>query len=173
MVWAFSPAGDRFTGFYWNEGQTGQAEGMISGRRTSRDVGQCPQWVKAASGVEGQVAQDLAGSGRVRLYGVNFDSDSDQIRPESAPMLEHIAAVLKAHPDWRLAVEGHTDSTSTPEHNQTLSERRAAAVSAWLTAHAVEAARLSAKGFGQTRPVADNDSELGRSQNRRVELARQ
>ena len=69
-------------------------------------------------------------------------------------------------------MEGHTDNTSTPAHNQQLSERRAQAVVAALTQQGVAASRLQAAGFGQTRPLADNATEPGRAQNRRVELVK-
>ena len=86
-------------------------------------------------------------------------------------MVEKIAAMLREKPDWKLAIEGHTDSTATAVHNQDLSQRRARAVLASLTAAGIDASRLSATGYGATRPVADNDSSTGRAQNRRVELA--
>jgi len=72
-----------------------------------------------------------------------------------------------------LRVEGHTDNQGSAAANQALSEKRAQAVVAWLTSHGVAAARLTAKGFGQTKPVADNAAEEGRAKNRRVELAKQ
>ena len=108
-VWVFSPAGDSFVGLYWNEGQTGPAEGSFEGQRTSKTIGSCPQWSNGSSGIEAQVAGDLSSTGTSRLYGVNFDSDFDQIRPEFKPLLDHVANVLKAHPNWRVTVNGHTD----------------------------------------------------------------
>ncbi|HEY8714481.1 MAG TPA: OmpA family protein [Candidatus Acidoferrum sp.] len=75
--------------------------------------------------------------------------------------------------DLKLKVEGHTDNQGNAAANQALSERRAQAVVAWLTAHGVQASRLSAEGLGQTKPVADNGSEEGRAKNRRVELVKQ
>jgi len=70
-------------------------------------------------------------------------------------------------------VEGHTDNQGNAAANQALSERRAQAVVAWLSAHGIAASRLSAKGLGQTNPVADNTTEDGRAKNRRVELVKQ
>ncbi len=72
----------------------------------------------------------------------------------------------------KLRVEGHTDNQGNAAANQGLSEKRAQAVVVWLTAHGVAAARLTAKGFGQTKPVAENGTEEGRAKNRRVELAK-
>ena len=109
---------------------------------------------------------------RLRLYGINFDSDSDKLRDESKPTLDLVAAVLKAHADWKVTVEGHTDSTSTPEHNQDLSTRRAEAVRQYLAGAGIDASRLTAQGLGSSKPVAPNDNALGRAANRRVELAR-
>lgn len=80
--------------------------------------------------------------------------------------------MLRANPALRLAVEGHTDNTSTVAHNQQLSEARARAVVAALTAQGTAADRLQAAGFGQTQPLADNATETGRAQNRRVELVK-
>lgn len=80
--------------------------------------------------------------------------------------------LLAESPDLRLAVQGHTDNTSTPAHNQQLSEARARAVAASLTAQGVAAGRLQAAGFGQTRPLADNATDAGRARNRRVELVK-
>ena len=121
---------------------------------------------------EDQLASDLKQNGRVRLYGINFDSDSATIRDESKPTLDIVASMLKSNPEFKVTIEGHTDATSTPEHNQELSESRANAVKAYLAGAGVDAARLTAAGFGATKPVATNDNALGRAENRRVELAR-
>lgn len=80
--------------------------------------------------------------------------------------------LLADSPDLRLAVQGHTDNTSTPAHNQQLSEARAQAVAAALAAQGIAAGRLQPAGFGQTRPLADNATEAGRALNRRVELVK-
>ena len=78
--------------------------------------------------------------------------------------------LLTENPELRLTVQGHTDNTSTPAHNQQLSAARAQAVVAALTAQGIAAARLQAAGFGQTQPLADNATAAGRARNRRVEL---
>jgi outer membrane protein OmpA-like peptidoglycan-associated protein len=106
------------------------------------------------------------------VYGINFDTDSDRIKEESKPTLDKIVALLKAEPGWKLTIEGHTDSTASMEYNQRLSERRAAAVSSYLAAAGIDGSRLSSVGYGATRPVAANDTPLGRAQNRRVELTK-
>ena len=106
------------------------------------------------------------------LY-LNFDPDKTTLRPDAQPVLAEVLTLLTQNPDLRLAVQGHTDNTSTPTHNQQLSEGRARAVVAALTAQGITAARLTAQGFGQTQPLADNATEAGRAQNRRVELVKE
>ncbi|HJR54677.1 MAG TPA: OmpA family protein [Gemmatimonadota bacterium] len=115
----------------------------------------------------------LAAEGRVATQGILFDIGSDRIRPESTPTLEKIGTMLAERPDLRLVIEGHTDSLGDDAMNQTLSERRAAAIKAYLLeAHGIDPARLETAGYGETRPVADNGTPEGRQQNRRVELVR-
>jgi outer membrane protein OmpA-like peptidoglycan-associated protein len=80
---------------------------------------------------------------------------------------------MQSEPSWKLTIEGHTDSTGSSDYNQKLSLQRADAVKAYLVAAGIEAGFLQTKGFGSAKPVADNASELGRAQNRRVELVRQ
>jgi OmpA-OmpF porin, OOP family len=95
------------------------------------------------------------------------------LRPESTPTLKEIADMLAAPPDLKLTIEGHTDNVGAAAANQTLSEKRAAAVKAYLvgTAH-VDASRLASKGFGATKPVGPNTTAEGRQNNRRVELVK-
>jgi outer membrane protein OmpA-like peptidoglycan-associated protein len=115
----------------------------------------------------------LAGAGRVTAEGVLFDTNSDRLRAESAPVLKEIADMLAAHPELRLSIEGHTDDVGRAADNQALSAKRAAAVRAYLVAqHGVAADRLTAQGFGATKPVAGNTDEAGRQKNRRVELVK-
>jgi OOP family OmpA-OmpF porin len=111
--------------------------------------------------------------GRARIYGANFDPDSDRLKEDSRPTLDRIVATLKKHPDWRLTIEGHTDSTSTPEHNKSLSERRAVALKNYLQASGIDPSRLTTVGYGSTKPVAGNETPVGRAMNRRVELVKQ
>jgi len=119
------------------------------------------------------MTRDLEQSGRTRVYGINFDSDSDRIKEESKPTLDQIVAMLKAKADWKMSIEGHTDSTSTPRHNQGLSERRAVSVKNYLTTAGIDKSRLTTVGYGQDKPVAPNDNPIGKAQNRRVELVKQ
>jgi outer membrane protein OmpA-like peptidoglycan-associated protein len=115
----------------------------------------------------------LVKEGRVSTQGVLFATNSARIRPESTPTLLEIGTMLQENPDLRIAIEGHTDSEGTTEFNQDLSERRAAAVKAYLvTEMRIDAARLQAMGFGESSPVASNETPEGRAQNRRVDLVR-
>ena len=116
-----------------------------------------------------QSAIDSGGS--INLYGIQFDSGEDTLRPDSKPTLDEIARLLAAKPALRLTIVGHTDNVGTESYNLDLSNRRAARVVAELTsAHGIEASRLTAEGAGMGRPVATNDTDDGRAKNRRVEL---
>ncbi len=116
---------------------------------------------------------ELSASGRVATQGIYFDTGSDQIRPESSPTLKEIAQMLSEHPDLQLAIEGHTDNVGAAVTNQTLSEHRAEAVKQALsTVYKIDPARLTAGGFGSTKPALPNDTPEGRQANRRVELVK-
>ena len=115
----------------------------------------------------------IAEKGRVATQGIYFDTGSDRIRPESAPTLKEIADMLKEHADLKLTIEGHTDNVGAAASNQSLSEKRAAAVRQHLMEnYSIEEARLTAKGLGATKPVGSNDTPEGRQNNRRVELVK-
>ena len=118
-----------------------------------------------------ELADKLSKDGFVTLY-VNFDTGKSTIKPDSAETLDAAAAALKAVGSLKVEVDGHTDNVGTPEANQRLSQERAQAVMAALVARGVKADRLSAKGYGQTAPIADNRTEEGRAKNRRVELVK-
>jgi OOP family OmpA-OmpF porin len=115
----------------------------------------------------------LTADGRVATQGIYFDSGSDRIRPESAPTLKEIAAMLTEHAGLRLGIEGHTDDVGAAPANLDLSRRRAAAVKAYLAETLkVDGARLETSGFGSTKPVQPNTTAEGRQTNRRVELVK-
>lgn len=110
---------------------------------------------------------------RSEVPGIYFLSDSAELLPASQPAIQRIAAVLTAHPDWIVTIEGHTDNTGSDQHNLDLSKRRAESLKSELSAkHGVAAARLQTTGYGRTRPVDTNDTMEGRAHNRRVEIAR-
>ncbi len=121
----------------------------------------------------GAMAAELTKSGRVTLRGILFDVGLATIRDSSAALLAEVAALLKAEPNLALEVVGHTDNTGTAAGNLTLSRQRADAVRVWLVKnHSIDPARLTTNGRGDTVPVADNTTDAGRAQNRRVELVK-
>ena len=111
---------------------------------------------------------------RAVVYDLYFDFNRDVIREESEPTLREIAEVLHRNPDWKLAIEGHTDDVASDRYNLELSARRAAAVKAALgTRFGIAGSRLTTSGAGESRPQDRNDTVEGRARNRRVELVRQ
>jgi OmpA-OmpF porin, OOP family len=102
---------------------------------------------------------------------IQFAVDSAQILPASTGLLTEIADVLIKNPGVRkVEVQGHTDNSGAPAHNQSLSEDRANAVMSWLTSHGVTSDRLTAKGYGDTKPIAPNVTEMNKARNRRVQF---
>jgi OmpA-OmpF porin, OOP family len=122
---------------------------------------------------ESQMKKDLDANGKIVLHGINFDTGKATIKPESKPLLDEIGKLLNNNKDLKLSIEGHTDNVGGKDANQKLSESRAASVKDYLVKNAgINAARLSTKGFGDTKPVADNGTDAGKAQNRRVELVK-
>jgi outer membrane protein OmpA-like peptidoglycan-associated protein len=118
-----------------------------------------------------EMKSDLEASGRINIYGIQFDFDRDTIKPESKATLDEIAKLLTDKPDLRLDIVGHTDGQGTEAYNLDLSNRRAAnVVAALIGNYAIDQTRLSSRGAGMSQPVASNDTEDGRAKNRRVEL---
>jgi outer membrane protein OmpA-like peptidoglycan-associated protein len=114
---------------------------------------------------------DPAKSGRSAvLNNLFFDSNQAALKPRSRTELDRLVEFLRQNPTLRVEVAGHTDNVGTPAANLSLSQRRAQAVLAYFSAHGVPAARLRAHGYGETKPVAANDTEAHRAQNRRIEL---
>jgi outer membrane protein OmpA-like peptidoglycan-associated protein len=109
--------------------------------------------------------------GHVALY-INFDTGKSTIKPESQQIITQIVVMLNSSADLKLSVEGHTDNVGNPKSNKTLSEERAKAVVAAIAAQGIDAKRLSSKGLGQDKPIADNGTEEGKAKNRRVELVK-
>ena len=102
--------------------------------------------------------------------GITFDFDSTAIRPQFRQTLDQVADTLSRYDQTYVDVYGHTDSVGSDAYNQGLSERRASAVADYLVTRGVQSARLGTRGFCETQPVAPNDSEEGRAENRRVEI---
>jgi OOP family OmpA-OmpF porin len=118
-----------------------------------------------------QMKSTLASNCHVVLLGVLFDFNKFTLQPASDGILTQVSTLLGANPSLNVEIQGHTDNVGAEAYNQTLSEARARSVMTWLTQHGVAIARLSAKGYGKTQPVADNNSDEGRMRNRRVEIA--
>jgi OmpA-OmpF porin, OOP family len=120
------------------------------------------------------MAKEIETTGHVPLYGIHFDTNKAELKPESDGALQEIAKLLKQDTTLRLLVVGHTDNVGGFDANMALSESRAAAVFQALTSkHGIAPARLRAVGVGMAAPVASNETEDGRAKNRRVELVRQ
>ena len=117
------------------------------------------------------MAAALATKGSIDIYGILFDIDKADIKPDSTKTLDEVANLLKIDRSLKLEISGHTDSTGDKDHNMMLSENRAkAVVDALVSKYGIDPARMQAKGYGDTKPVAANDTEDGRAKNRRVEL---
>ena len=118
-----------------------------------------------------ELLQELNKNGFVALY-INFDTGKAELKHDGVAAVKEIAKLMKSNPTLKLSVEGHTDNVGDAASNKKLSEARAKSVTAAIVAGGIEAARLSAAGFGQDKPAADNRTEEGRAKNRRVELVK-
>lgn len=120
-----------------------------------------------------ELARLLDEKGSVALHNILFDTGRATLKPESSAALAAVIDLLKSDAALRLEIQGHTDNVGAPAANLKLSQDRAATVKAYLVQHAsVTGDRLTTSGFGDTKPVADNKTEEGRAQNRRVELVK-
>jgi len=106
----------------------------------------------------------------IKLDGIRFPHDSARITPAAAAILDKAVDTLKRRSDIKVEVAAHTDSSASDAYNLALSNRRAASVMAYLQSHGISASRLTAKGYGESQPIASNATKAGRAQNRRVEL---
>jgi OOP family OmpA-OmpF porin len=175
-LFAFAPDGKYTFGLTRKaaEEQSGPGyDAFYSATKISDDIGNCPRiagWRGQAA--KSQLSQQLEQTGRARLDGINFDFNSATIQPSSRPLLDQVAGMLKEHGDWKVTLEGHTDNVGGAAFNKTLSMSRAAAVKTYLAGGGVAAERLAAAGFGFDKPVAPNETQAGRAQNRRVEIVK-
>lgn len=119
------------------------------------------------SGADLKTLIDMEGKAVVE---VNFDVGTATIRADAVPQIDQIGELLRLDPELRLSVNGHTDSTGSEERNLALSQDRAEAVVRALVAREIDSGRLEARGYGDSEPIADNETTPGRARNRRVEL---
>ncbi len=109
---------------------------------------------------------------KIITHGITFDIDKSDIKPQSMGTLNMIVGVLKANPDLKFEIDGHTDNTGDAAHNLTLSQQRAESVKAQLVKMGIDGSRLTTKGLGDTKPIDTNDTPEGKANNRRVEFVR-
>ncbi len=118
------------------------------------------------------MAEVIERYGHVPVPGIHFLAGRPELTPASDAILDEVVQMLNDHPTWRLRVEGHTDNAGSKMANNTLSFRRASSVVTWLANKGVKRTRLDPQGLGDTRPIADNATEAGRTKNRRIELVK-
>lgn len=118
-----------------------------------------------------EIFEKLNSEGSVSLY-INFETGKSDIKSESQKTVDQLVEMLRANPSLKVSIEGHTDNVGSPATNKSLSEARAKAVMKAVVAAGIDAARLSAKGWGQEKPVADNKTDEGKAKNRRVEVVK-
>lgn len=118
-----------------------------------------------------KLLDELNRNGFIALY-INFDTGKSDLKADGQATVAEIVKMLKAAPAMKVAIEGHTDNVGQPAANKALSEARARSVMSAVVAGGIDAKRLSAAGFGQDKPIADNRGEEGRAKNRRVELVK-
>jgi outer membrane protein OmpA-like peptidoglycan-associated protein len=128
--------------------------------------------VKIAQGGSQNMIGNILTNGKFVTHGITFDVDKSVIKPESMGVLNQVAKFLKENSSVRMEIDGHTDNSGAAAHNLTLSQQRADAVKAQLVSMGVDASRLSTKGFGDTKPIADNGTPEGKADNRRVEFVK-
>ena len=143
----------------------GGAAGAVIGNQMDKQAEEIEKTVPDAK-------VERVGEGIVVEFSSNvlFGFDKSNLSDEAKTNLDKLVTVLNKYPDTNIEVQGHTDSKGSKSYNQSLSERRANAVSGYLTGKSIKANRLTIKGFGETVPKYENDTDTGRTQNRRVEF---
>jgi outer membrane protein OmpA-like peptidoglycan-associated protein len=127
--------------------------------------------VKAERPPPGPARVVLTASNIAIMDKVQFETGKAELLPVSHALLDEVATMLKDNPQVELiSVEGHTDSTGSPDFNRKLSQQRAESVAKYMSKKGIKAARMEPKGFGPDRPIADNETDPGREANRRVEF---
>jgi len=144
----------------------GGSTGALIGRHMDRQAEEMRQDIKNAK-------IERIGEGIKITFdsGILFETNSSALQSVARVNIESLAKILKKYPDTNILIEGDTDNTGTDEYNQKLSERRAQAVADYQKGLGVDGSRISTVGLGESNPIASNDSDYGRTQNRRVEVA--
>jgi len=153
--------------------RTGAVAGAIAGAAIGAGIGhRMDQQQKELAQIQGvEVSRPSEGEIAVNLTDdILFDVNSSSLRRDSQQTLRDLATNFRNYPDEQVTIEGHTDSVGTPSYNQTLSQQRASAVGNYLATEGVPSERITAIGYGETRPKASNDTPEGRQLNRRVEI---
>jgi outer membrane protein OmpA-like peptidoglycan-associated protein len=143
----------------------GGATGAVIGRQMDKQAAEIKNTVPDAK-------VERVGEGIVVEFNSNvlFDFNKSNLTPESDNTLDKLVTVLEKYPDTNIELQGHTDNTGDEKYNQTLSEKRAKSVSAYLKSHKIATKRITVKGYGESVPKYDNSTESGRAKNRRVEF---
>jgi outer membrane protein OmpA-like peptidoglycan-associated protein len=145
---------------------------VLFGGLASQDAPLIFKNVRIASGGNMNMIGKKFTESKIVTHGINFDVDKATIKPESMGTLNMIVGVMKDNPDIKFEVDGHTDNTGNAQHNLTLSQQRADAVRTQLISMGIDASRLTTKGFGDTKPISDNNTLEGKANNRRVEFVK-
>jgi outer membrane protein OmpA-like peptidoglycan-associated protein len=146
-------------------GAVGGVAGGVIGRRMDKQAKEIEQQVPGAK-------VDRVGEGIVVEFSnaVLFGTNQSNISSQASNTLNQLITVLNKYPDTNLEIDGHTDNTGADDYNQALSERRANAVAAYLRSNGIASSRITTRGFGESYPKYDNNTESGRAGNRRVEF---
>lgn len=149
----------------------GAAVGGTAGALIGREMDKQAEELQEELGDDAYVQRIGEGIAVTFRSGILFDFDSSTLRPEAMENLRDLAESLQDYPETDILVVGHTDSRGSPDYNLRLSQRRAQSAADYLLSRGLEPGRVATQGLGQTEPVADNATEDGRQQNRRVEIA--
>lgn len=146
-------------------GAIGGTAGAFIGRRMDRQAAEIKQTVPGAEVIN-------TGEGLIVKFdsGILFDVDKSDLKANAKTNIANLAKSMQNNPETNITIIGHTDDTGSDAYNQSLSERRAAAVRDYTVAQGVSSSRLTTIGKGESEPIADNTTEAGRAQNRRVEI---
>lgn len=150
------------------------ALGEVYEPETQGEIGGYSLWVIEEEAMKQEINandiyESLNTSGKATLY-INFETGKSDINAEAEKVVSEIATMMKNNPSLKISIEGHTDNAGNAASNKTLSEKRANAIMNAIVAKGISKERLTAKGWGQEKPIADNSTEDGRAKNRRVEL---